>query len=173
MWAGELSLTQGGRAASEPEGGSPPAATDPPPLPILPPSHPLTFSLLLPHCILPSPPDPPRPSAPPPPFLPPPLRPTFQTVLRRLTEMRQALPGPTPPFSAYEIITDVMEQLAEKKVKSQKRKVSDACARMQLVATPCTSTHSHYVHTYATMWLPGPLSRCLNDAFDPTHCTHL
>ena len=108
-----------------------------------------------------------------PPFLLPPHRPTFQTVLRRLTEMRQALPGPTPPFSAYEIITDVMEQLAEKKVKSQKRKVSDACARMQLVATPCTSTHSHYVHTYATMWLPGPLSRCLNDAFDPTHCPHL
>ena len=45
------------------------------------------------------------------------FRPDFQTVLHCLTKMRQSQPGPTPPFRSYEVITDVMQQVADKRDK--------------------------------------------------------
>ena len=50
-----------------------------------------------------------------------PHRPNFQTVLSRLLEMRKALPGPTSPFRSYEVITDVMQQMVDKRERQNRR----------------------------------------------------
>ena len=51
-------------------------------------------------------------------------RPTFESILQRLTEMRQSLPpGPTPPFQPYSVLLDVSSRPPDMKAKSISRKL--------------------------------------------------